>query len=189
MFRSIRTKRLRVNRSHLKCYPTFGSREDSSKLLLSSHTARPARSRERTVAIRETILSLKIYTIFLRFATALSHDLLLRSHISRPARPREKTVAICYCPLAHPDRPGSARELVQILSHAQTGSDLRAVIQMIMTVIFNFLIHLSHTQTGSDLRAVVQMIMTVILFISKFNTSSFAHPDRFGFAGAIHNLD
>ena len=111
---------------------------------------------------RETILSLKIYTIFLRFATALSHDLLLRSHISRPARPREKTVAICYCPLAHPDRPGSAKELVQILSHAQTGSDLRAVIQMIMTIIFNFLIYLSHTQTGSDLR-------TPYIILIKFN--------------------
>ena len=117
MFRSIRTKRLRVNRSHLKCYPTFGSREDSSKLLLSSHTARPARSRERTVAIRETMLSLKIYTIFSRFATALSHiqtgpaaredssDLLLSSLTSRPARERERVSSDSF---ARPDRFGFA---------------------------------------------------------------------------------
>lgn len=146
MFRSIRTKRQRVNRSHLKYYPTFGSREDSSKLLLSSRTARPARSRERTVAIRETMLPLKIYAIFLRFATALSH--------TQTGPAREKTVAICYCPLAHPDRPGSARELVQILSHARPvricGSSDDCDSDN-----FHFQNHLSHTQAGSDLRAAV----------------------------------
>ena len=117
MFRNIRTKRLRINRSHLKYYPTFGSREDSSKLLLFSHTARPARSREKTIAIRETILSLKIYTIFLRFTTALSHiqtgpaaredssDLLLSSRTSRPARERER---ISLDSFARPDRVGFA---------------------------------------------------------------------------------
>ena len=111
MFRNIRTKRLRVNRNYLKCYPTFGSRED---------TARPARSRERIVAIREireTILFLKIYTIFLRFATALSHiqtgpaaredssDLLLSSRTSRPARERERISSDSF---ARPDRFGFA---------------------------------------------------------------------------------
>ena len=117
MFRNIRTKRLWVNRNYLKYYPTFGSREDNTKLLLSSYIARPVRSRERIVPIRETILSLKIYTIFLRFATALLHiqtgsaaredssDLLLSSRTSRPARERERINSDSF---ARPDRFGFA---------------------------------------------------------------------------------
>ena len=175
MFRSIRTKRLRVNRSHLKCYPTFGSREDSSKLLLSSHTARPARSRERTVAIRETMLPLKIYTIFSRFATALSHtqtgpaaredssDLLLSSRTSRPARERER---VSSDSLASPDRFGFAggnsddydsdfQFPNSSFAHPDRFGFAGGSSDDYDSDNFHFLNHLSHTQTGSDLRAVV----------------------------------